>query len=439
MADAAAAEAPAAASSAGGAPGDEGGEIEELVELQLVEEARLEKLFGEQRNDRGLDDEVTLATFFKLFDMWIQLYRLNKCMEVLEEVVPICRRRGGQLHIQGVQALAFTLWKQSKFKEAAELFHEIENLVGSSPALCENMGHTYSSMGDFEQAALYFRRAIQCMEHEEKLGKKTGDKGGVLLGLGLIEDRQGNYEKALVAMRESQRVFRIRANGKPSSLIAKAGMSIAKILLKLAAREADEAKRVEMEEEAITLSRENLQLFEVTCGDDSPLTASALRGLGEALLRRSRFQEAVEAFAKSYMLEASKDAFDLLQVMEVHNLLFGVHMAMVKMGGELDRAAFRGYMPAVRVALERVRAMPQDANAGAYYKVAAEMLAFAEDYAGAGGLLRDAIRLFRTEQDQDKVTGLIATCEDLKSFCDRQPRDAAAEGGGAPSAVPVDP
>ncbi|CAL1165592.1 unnamed protein product [Cladocopium goreaui] len=71
------------------------GPMEELAELQIKEEARLEKLFQEQRQQQGLDDDSTLNTFFQLFDMWIQLYRLNKCMEVLEEVVPICRRRGG--------------------------------------------------------------------------------------------------------------------------------------------------------------------------------------------------------------------------------------------------------------------------------------------------------------------------------------------------------
>eukprot|EP00913_Durusdinium_trenchii_P003879 g3588.t1 len=63
------------------------------------------RLGKEQRSEQGLDNDVTLNTFFKLFDMWIQLYRLNKCMEVLEEVVPICRKRGGDLHIKGVQDL----------------------------------------------------------------------------------------------------------------------------------------------------------------------------------------------------------------------------------------------------------------------------------------------------------------------------------------------
>eukprot|EP00913_Durusdinium_trenchii_P003880 g3589.t1 len=59
-------------------------------------------------------------------------------------------------------------------------------------------------------------------------------KRRILLGLGLIEDRLGRFEEALASVRESQDLFRQRANGKPSSLVAKAGMSIAKILLKLA-------------------------------------------------------------------------------------------------------------------------------------------------------------------------------------------------------------
>mmetsp|Transcript_57737 Transcript_57737/g.108195 ORF Transcript_57737/g.108195 Transcript_57737/m.108195 type:complete len:221 (+) Transcript_57737:55-717(+) len=150
-----------------------GGPIEEIAELQIKEEARLEKLFAEQRSERGLDDETTLHTFFKLFDMWIQLYRLNKCMEVLPEVVPICRSRGGDFHVKGVQALAFTLWKKSQFKDAVKLFHEIEDLIGLSAALCENMGHTYSSMGNYDQASEYFKRALLCLDKEEELGKKN--------------------------------------------------------------------------------------------------------------------------------------------------------------------------------------------------------------------------------------------------------------------------
>ena len=67
-----------------------------------------------------------------------------------------------------------------------------QDLIGSSAALCENMGHTYSSMGNYDEAdcdlssplllpheaAKYFQRALQCLDEEEKIGKKTGDRAG---------------------------------------------------------------------------------------------------------------------------------------------------------------------------------------------------------------------------------------------------------------------
>lgn len=400
----------------------DGGEIEELVELQLIEEARLEKLFEEKRRERGLDDDETLEVFFKLFDMWIQLYRLNKCYEALLDVVPVCRRRGERLHVQGVQALAFTRWKQSAFREAADLFHEIEGLIGSSAALCENIGHTYSSLGDYPQASTYFSRALLCMDREEQLGAKEGNRGGVMLGLGLIEERQGNLENALESVREAQRLFRLKANGKPASLVAKAGMSIAKILLKLSLAEKDPEKQMAMEEEAIEREQENVALFEVTCGADSPLTASALRGLGSALMRRQRLPEAQQSFAQAYLLEAQKDAFDLLSIMEVHNLLVNAHMESIKLGGPLDRKAFASYEVQIDVTLKRVRAMKQDGNAGAYYKVAGELRAFGENYAGATQLLSEAIDLFKgeTPDKAETVEGLIQHCEELRSFCEKQ-------------------
>ncbi|CAE8584170.1 unnamed protein product [Polarella glacialis] len=184
-----------------------------------------------------------------------------------------------------------------------------------------------------------------------------------------------------------------------------------------------------MEEEAIEREEENVALFEVTCGDDSPLTASALRGLGEAYMSRSRSADAITVFARSYLLEAQKDAFDLLAIMEVHNSLFGAHMAAIKATGALDRTAFRSYMPTVQVALGRVRAMKQDANTGAYYKVSGELTAFAEDYVGATALLGQAIELFKTEAD-DKVGGLIKHCTELKDFCDSQLAAQAATSSG---------
>jgi len=425
---------PATSSSAVPEVAQESGQMEELVELQLVEEVRLEKLFWEQKAQRGLD-EVTLDTFFKLFDMWIQLYRLNKCREVLEEVVPVCEAKGGNWHIKAIQALAFTVWKQSNFALAAELFQKIEALVGPSAALCENMGHTYSSLGNYPKASEYFRMGLEILNQEDQSGRTVGDRAGMLLGLGLIEDRQGHHQEALTAVQESQDLYRARANGKPSSLIAKAGMSVAKILLKIAASESDAAKKRSMEEEAVRLGEENVAIFEVTCGADSPLTASALKGLGEAYKRRGRREDAIKAYAKAYLLEALKDSFDLVSVMEVHNELFDAHLAQITAGVGIDRKAFKSYLSTVEKVLARVKLMPQDANAGAYYKAAGEFMAFAEDYAGADMLLTEAIRLFKAERhDKEELVGrLIVTCQELKDFCTKQLAAACAGGSSGSS------
>merc|ERR1712039_118730 len=126
------------------------------------------------------------------------------------------------------------------------------------------------------------------------------------------------------------------------------------------------------------------------------------------------------------------DAFDLLAVMEVHNLLFTANMQKRKDGDGLDRAAFKAYIPCLDIALRRVRAMEQDANAGAYYKVAGEMFAFAEEYATAAQLLGEAVRLFGAE-DKQKIGDLIRNSNDLKESCDRQVA-AAAQAAPKPEA-----
>lgn len=298
----------------------------------------------------------------------------------------------------------------------------MEGLVGASSALCENMGHTYNSLGEYDEAAARFKKALECLDNE----RKPGNRAGILLGLGLIEDRRGNYKEALKSCREAQTLFRERAQGKPASLIAKAGMSIARILLKIANSEEDEARRVEMEEEAIEQGRDNVEIFKVTCGDESPLTASALMGLGKALVRRGQLSEAQASFAESYRLEAIKDAFDLLTVMEVHNALVHAHTVTCAETG-LDRTAFASYIPTVELTLERVRALPQDGNAGAYYKVAGELMAFAGDLERASSLLGTAIELFKTEE-ADLVSGLIETCSTLREFCLKQVEGAQTCG-----------
>jgi len=166
--------------------------------------------------------------------------------------------------------------------------------------------------------------------------------------------------------------------------------------------------------EAEAISREAVRIFEVTAGDDSPLVASALTRLGRILVAQGRLDDARSALHRAYRLEAAKDAFDLQGIMEIHGELVGTHLSAPK----LDQAAFQRYFEVVTDVVGRVREeMPQDGNAGAYYKVAGELFALGASCAQGRPLLVEAVSLLEGEISVD-TSGLVRQCRDLVAYCD---------------------
>jgi len=228
----------------------------ETIEAQIKNEEQIEKYYYKIKATKGIEDEFVLIVFFKLFDIWIGLYRLHKCDKELAEIVPVCRKRDDPLKVKAIQALAFTRWKQSRFVEAISLFEEMEKLVPPSPSLFENMGHTYNSMGLFEKAEEYFKKALSA---------NTTNTGGVLLGLGLLKDRQNRTAEGLPICLEAYEWYKTKfGHLGDSSLMAKSGSSVSKLYQKLGRLQ-----------EAEKFALEAVQIFEKTCGADSPLTGNA--------------------------------------------------------------------------------------------------------------------------------------------------------------------
>jgi len=375
----------------------------ERVEEQLENEKKLEARYAKLKSEKGLDNEDTLQTFFALFDNCIQLYRLNKLSDYLEDVVPVCRKRTDKYKLKAVQALAFVRWKQSKFREALPLLLEMEEILGKGAALCENIAHTYNSLGNYEQAEDYFRQALRFIEQEH--GPNRGNRGGVLLGLGLVRDRLGKQKEALPVCQKAYEFYKERANGAPASLQAKAGISCAKINAKLG--------NLLKAEEYI---REAVQMYEVTCGATSPLTASAYHELGKCLWKQRKREGARQALKRAYEIESAKDAWDLVTLLEIHNLLMDTHL---KETDHIERSKFAEYFQIAEYIVHRVkRELPQDGNAAVYYKAAAEMKAWGGRYAEAKELFQLALPLLKAETSTD-CTGLIQSVDDMLAFCDR--------------------
>ena len=157
-------------------------------------------------------------------------YKLNRVDAVLAEIADVChaaRRGASDWHVKYIQALAFCRWKQHRFKEALDLFYQQQEIVGASSALCENIGHTLSSLGDLPKAEEYFERAIELLKHGS-----FGNRGGIYMGLGLVRERLGKLKEALLILEQALEHYQkehTKGHATVDSSIIAAHMSIGKV------------------------------------------------------------------------------------------------------------------------------------------------------------------------------------------------------------------
>jgi len=401
----------------------------ELAVEQVKQEAVLEVKFARMKRTYGIEDRRTLEVFFELFDLWIMLYRLNKADAALKEVLPACEWRRDDLSIKAVQALAFTRWKQGHYREALSRFHEMEGWMGKNAALCENIGHTYNTIGAYSEAERYFHEALQLTRNGRVGGNSESNEGGILLGLAGVQERRGAYSEALPTSNQAYEFYKARdkQKGWESSLTAKAAMQLSKVHMMLGS--------FGKAEKYVT---EAVRLFKLTAGDDTPLLSGAYERLGEVYLHQGYVDKARSAYHKAYKIEAIKDSFDLVPILEIHNKLVDTYL---KSESGLDRTGFQRYFGVAGKVVERVRTqLPQDGNAGAYYKAAGELYVLGNDCARGAPLLNLAVRLFTGETSVD-TSQLIKQSQDLVAFCGgtyKVPEEPEAKRAGRKRKAPAE-
>lgn len=420
----------------------EGGILSDPEET-AAQEDRYERRLVMLRQRHGLSDERTLTLVFKLLDCLIGQYKLNRTDELLAEVLDVCESLGGEWHIKHIQSSAFCRWKQYRFREALELFLRQQELVGASAALCENIGHTYSSLGDLARAEAYFERAIELLRQGS-----FGNHGGIYMGLGLVRERLGKVSEALPILQQSlahyEREHTSNGHVADASIIAKAHMSVGKAQQKL--KNPDEAARH---------MTEALRLFRKTCGEDSPLTANAMGCLGKLQATRgpSRRREALGLLKGALDREVRKDAFHLDSVWELLSKVKDVQLELAAEKQEREasgpstsrqthlaslEAAFSVYLPVIREACARVAPSHTTSDPGTlavFYKTAGELAMLAQDYQLGADVLREALRFFDMVRGFD-CASLVEGCHSLLSIAAANQTEASAisekssRGGG---------
>ena len=265
---------------------------------ETAQEERLEPAWRSCGEAREAHDS-TLKHTFKLLDCLIGQYKLNRVDAVLAEIADVCHAAKGRgasdWHVKYIQALAFCRWKQHRFKEALDLFYQQQEIVGASSALCENIGHTLSSLGDLPKAEEYFERAIELLKHGS-----FGNRGGIYMGLGLVRERLGKQKEALPILEQAlehyQKEHTKGHDTVDSSIIAKAHMSIGKVrpaqfsaqfsaqFLRAILTPCPSAFQVHEKLNELPLAArhmaEALRIFRATVGETSPLTAHAMSAYG---------------------------------------------------------------------------------------------------------------------------------------------------------------
>jgi hypothetical protein len=105
-----------------------------------------------------------------------------------------------------------------------------------------------------------------------------------------------------------------RVGDKECSLEGKVAMSIAKLHVKLS----DNAS-------ALVYACMAVDVFRHTCGDDSPLLATALKIKGEVLAAMpGQLPQAVDTFMNAFQIEAGKDLVEIMTMMELVQLILGI-------------------------------------------------------------------------------------------------------------------
>eukprot|EP00286_Rhodomonas_abbreviata_P021916 CAMPEP_0181307184 /NCGR_PEP_ID=MMETSP1101-20121128/10732_1 /TAXON_ID=46948 /ORGANISM="Rhodomonas abbreviata, Strain Caron Lab Isolate" /LENGTH=439 /DNA_ID=CAMNT_0023413359 /DNA_START=114 /DNA_END=1433 /DNA_ORIENTATION=+ len=384
------------------------------AEEELVRESTYRHKMMKSRQVNGPNHDKTLQKTLRLVSCLIGQYKLNETDELLDIIMPACKEKGGKLYLKAIQSRAFCLFKQYRFKDALTIFHEQATLVGPSAALYENMAHTYNSIGDYDNAAKYFTEAMSL------LGQGSyGKKGGILLGLGLVKERQGNPREALPVLQQALQHYKDDCKTEDgSSLIAKAHMSVGQCHEMLG----------ELPEGAEHI-RDAASIFQKTVGKVSPLYANAIGVLGRILIAQGKRDEAEPLIHESLDTEANKDAFHPDTIWKLLNTLkelWTENRKPTKL--EELHANCRRYVGTIETIWRRIDELKLETDPksekgtiAVIFKTAAELLMLAGEYGRSRPYLQRALKLLEAIKDFD-CSVLIQSCVSSLRFV----TDAAA-------------
>jgi len=374
-------------------------------------ETKLIKQYAESQEKHGLEDERTLKIAFELIHMWIGFYKLSPCNELIEEVWPVCKKKfddktAPTWYVKALQSKAFLRFKQFRYQEAIEHFQEFREIMGPSAQLCENMGHTYNRLGEYDRAEAQFKEALGLID-DPKAGVGA-NKGGILLGFGSMLQRMGKSQEALAIHTQAYTFYKEKYKEAPHSLVAKALVAVGSTL-----------ESLESYDEACKKFEEAVEIYNKTVGEQTPLTANAVGSLGNSLMKAKKYEKARTMLARSFVLYVSFDALDLIRILDILRLIMETHS---KIGSGIEKSSYAEYVPGVKrlVANIKEQKLEEDGTGtlSVLLKTAAELAILGGELELTRPMLTQAKKYFDTVNFLD-CSNLVTTCNRLIAFIDQ--------------------
>eukprot|EP00930_Biecheleria_cincta_P060062 TRINITY_DN45752_c0_g1_i1.p1 TRINITY_DN45752_c0_g1~~TRINITY_DN45752_c0_g1_i1.p1 ORF type:complete len:542 (-),score=103.22 TRINITY_DN45752_c0_g1_i1:20-1615(-) len=286
---------------------------ERVAEIEAMMASTLGRVQG------GLHDSENLGNALDLVGVYMKNYQLDKANAVLARSGPFVSERGGVWMVKWLNHISTVRMKQGRHLEALEMLYELEmySPYNSQEApeffetLYRNLAWALKALGRIDEAAIYFAR-MATMSQTTKghldwfdcwdIGKlaatrayQASDMEAFYRGRDLIEQALSMHVKA-----------------EPDDLVMRAKVhdSLAECFL-VVKEYADAEKHYSAA----------YDLLQQTVGRQSPLFGKQARHAANLHIAQGQYEDALPFLGEALAVEASKDAVNVLELMELVDTL----------------------------------------------------------------------------------------------------------------------
>jgi len=267
----------------------------------------------------GLDNGVNLGGALDLVGVYMKNYKLDKAEAVLSRCGPYISGRGGVWMVKWLNHISTVRMKQGRHLEALEMLYDLELYspynAEEAPEFFEtlyrNLAWALKALGRIDEALVYFERmAKSSTAHKGRLDWfDFWDIGKLAAAHAYRDGAMPQFYRGRAIVEEA---LRMQIEAEPEDLVMRA-----KVLDSLAEcywvvkDYADAAKHYD----------EAYRLMLQTVGRNSPLFGKQARHSANLLIAQEKHAQALPFLAESLAVEASRDAVNLRDAMEVVDLL----------------------------------------------------------------------------------------------------------------------